>query len=293
MFTGSYVALVTPMNDYGQVDYHALKLLVDFHIKAGTHGIVSVGTTGESATLPFEEHVNVVKQTVEFVGGRIPVVAGSGANSTEEAIFLTKQLANTGIAGFLSVVPYYNKPQQRGMIAHFEAIADATDLPTLLYNVPGRTSVDMLPSTVAELAKHPRIVGLKDATGNIDRLTETLPLVDDEFLFLSGDDETSLSFLKQGGHGVISVTANIVPKLMANMCVHAQNRDFESAQVIDDEIAALHSDLFIEANPVVPKWALYKMGLIPTANVRLPLVTPELVSQKQIEATLASLSLLS
>ena len=293
MFSGSYVALVTPMDDNGKVDYQTLKHLVEFHVKAGTDGIVSVGTTGESATLPFEEHINVVKKTVEYAERSIPVIAGSGANSTDEAIFLTEQLSDTGIQGYLSVVPYYNKPQQRGMIAHFEAIADSTELPTLLYNVPGRTSVDMLPSTVAELSKHPKIVGLKDATGDIQRLYDTQPLVDKDFLFLSGDDESSVAFLKAGGHGVISVTANIVPDLMAKMCDLVTVGDYSQADAINEQIKSLHLDLFVESNPVMPKWALYKMGLIRSPNVRLPLVTPELVSQKQIEDTLKSLALIS
>lgn len=293
MFTGSYVALVTPMDDDGKVDYQTLKHLVEFHVEAGTNGIVSVGTTGESATLPFDEHIKVVKKTVEYANRKLPVIAGSGANSTEEAIFLTEQLAETGIEGYLSVVPYYNKPQQRGMIAHFNAIADATDLPTLLYNVPGRTSVDMLPETVAELSNHPKIVGLKDATGSLQRLAETQPLVSEEFLFLSGDDETSLEFLKAGGHGVISVTANIVPKHIARMCELSRNQQFEQAEEINNKIKALHQDLFIEANPVMPKWALFKMGKIQSPEVRLPLVVPELVSQKRIEDTLKSLALIS
>lgn len=292
MFTGSYVAIVTPMDNSGKIDYQALQELVEFHINAGTHGIVSVGTTGESATLPFDEHINVVKKTVEYAKQKLPVIAGSGANSTAEAIFLTEQLANTGIAGYLSVVPYYNKPQQRGMVAHFQAIADATDLPTILYNVPGRTSADMLPSTVAELSQHPKIVGLKDATGDIQRLLDTQPLVDDSFLFLSGDDASSLEFLNAGGHGVISVTANIVPDAMAQMCDLVRAGKNAEANTINERINSLHGDLFIEANPVMPKWALYKMDLLSSPQVRLPLVTPELVSKKQIEATLKTLDLI-
>ena len=291
MFTGSWVALVTPMDAEGRVDYDDLQRLVDFHIEAGTDGIVSVGTTGESATLPFEEHINVVKKTVEFSAGKIPVIAGSGANSTAEAVFLSEQLQDTGIKGFLSVVPYYNKPQQRGMIEHFKAIAAATHLPNLLYNVPGRTSVDMLPETVAELAKIDNIVGLKDATGDIQRLLDTQPLVPNDFVMLSGDDDSSLAFLEKGGHGVISVTANIMPAEMAQMCQLTASGDITSATAINDRIKALHTELFLEANPVIPKWALYKMGLIRTPKLRLPLVEPELVSQKQIEATLTSLSL--
>ena len=193
MFTGSYVALVTPMFENGDIDYKSLEKLVRFHVEQGTHGIVSVGTTGESATLPFDEHVNVVKETVAMVSGASPVIAGSGANSTAEAIFLTQQLGAAGIDGFLSVVPYYNKPQQAGMVAHFNAIADASDLPVLLYNVPGRTVADMLPETVAELSSHKNIVGLKDATGDIARLKATQALVPSDFVLLSGDDGTSVA----------------------------------------------------------------------------------------------------
>ncbi|WP_100641261.1 4-hydroxy-tetrahydrodipicolinate synthase [Alteromonas facilis] len=293
MFTGSWVALVTPMHSDGSVDYAALQHLVEFHIDAGTDGIVAVGTTGESATLPFEEHVHVVKKTVEFAGSKIPVIAGAGANSTEEAVFLSTQLAKTGVKGFLTVVPYYNKPQQRGMVAHFTKIAQATDLPNLLYNVPGRTSADMLPETVAELAQLPTIVGLKDATGNIQRLLDTQPLVPNDFVMLSGDDDSSLAFLKAGGHGVISVTANIVPAEMAKLCKLVAEGAVDEAEALNTHIAKLHTDLFIEPNPVMPKWALYKMNKIPSPVLRLPMVEPELVSQKQIEATLRQLKLIN
>lgn len=283
MFKGSYVAIVTPMDEQGQIDYVSLERLVSFHVKNGTHGIVSVGTTGESATLPFDEHIEVVKKTVEYAGGAIPVIAGSGANSTAEAIFLSEQLEKTGIAGFLSVVPYYNKPQQKGMVAHFTAVAEATDLPVLLYNVPGRTVADMLPETVAELSKHPKIVGLKDATGDLQRLKETQALVDQDFVMLSGDDPSSCEFLQAGGHGVISVTANIVPAQMADMCNAALAGDIPLATKINESIADLHTSLFVEPNPVMPKWALFKMGLMKSANLRLPLILPELASKNEIE----------
>lgn len=283
MFKGSYVALVTPMDNEGNVDYQSLETLVKFHKENGTHGIVSVGTTGESATLPFDEHIDVVKRTVEFADGQIPVIAGSGANSTEEAIFLSKQLQNTGIAGFLSVVPYYNKPQQKGMIAHFNAIADSTDLPVLLYNVPGRTVADMLPDTVATLSEHKNIVGLKDATGDIERLKQTQSIVPDDFVLLSGDDATSCDFLCAGGHGIISVTANLVPSQMSQMCEAAFKGDVERAHEINKKVEGLHSALFIEPNPVMPKWGLYKMGLMPSANLRLPLVMPEISNQQELE----------
>lgn len=293
MFKGSFVALVTPMFENGDIDYPALERLVQFHIEKGTHGIVSVGTTGESATLPFEEHINVVRETVAMASGAIPVIAGSGANATAEAIFLTEQLGKVGVDGFLSVVPYYNKPQQAGMIAHFNAIADASELPVILYNVPGRTVADMMPETVAELATHPRIVGLKDATGDIRRLTDTQKLVSSDFVFLSGDDATSCDFLCAGGHGVISVTANIVPDVMAKMCEAGLAGDQQECKALDATVAALHNALFIEPNPVMPKWALHRMGLINSAQVRLPMVMPELKSQKQLEQVLRNCALVA
>ena len=292
MFTGSYVALVTPMHDNGQIDYPSLKVLVEYHVQNGTHGIVSVGTTGESATLPFQEHIEVVKHTVEYAQGKIPVIAGSGANSTSEAIFLSEQMSGLGIAGFLSVVPYYNKPQQKGMIAHFKAVADATDLPVLLYNVPSRTVADMLPETVAELANHPKIVGLKDATGDLTRLAATQKLVPDDFVLLSGDDETGLEFLKLGGHGVISVTNNVAAKEMAEICNAVVAGDFDKAEKIDQRLKAVHSAMFVESNPVPVKWALCRMGLIPECIYRLPLVEPELNTQKVIEEALKNANLL-
>lgn len=281
------------MYDNGQIDYPSLEALVDFHIQNGSHGIVSVGTTGESATLPFSEHIEVVRRTVEYAQGKIPVIAGSGANSTSEAIFLSEQMSSTGIQGFLSVVPYYNKPQQKGMVAHFKAIADSTDLPVLLYNVPSRTVADMLPETVAELANHPKIVGLKDATGNISRLKETQKLVPSDFVLLSGDDQTSCEFLLEGGHGVISVTANVAPKQMAELCNAASSKDFELAKQINKQIEGLHTSLFVEPNPVLPKWALHKMGLINSTFLRLPLVESELESQNIIEQVMRSSGVLS
>lgn len=292
MFKGSYVALITPMHDNGDVDYPALERLINFHIEQGTHGIVAVGTTGESPTLPFDEHVEVVRQTVKMVDKKIPVMAGAGANSTAEAIFLSKQMASVGVDGFLSVVPYYNKPQQAGMVAHFKAIADATDIPVVLYNVPGRTVADMQPETVAELSKHKNIVGIKDATGDLERLKEMQALVDSDFVFLSGDDATSCEFLCQGGHGVISVTANVVPNAIAKMCEAALNDDQLLCREIDKPINSLHTALFIEPNPVLPKWALYKMGMINSPNLRLPMVLPELASQKHIEELLKQHALL-
>jgi 4-hydroxy-tetrahydrodipicolinate synthase len=292
MFKGSYVALITPMLPDGKVDVTSLKRLVEFHLLNGTHGIVAVGTTGESATLPFKEHINVVKLIIELVDKKIPVIAGSGANSTTEAIFLSEQMSGLGVDGFLSVVPYYNKPQQAGMVAHFNAIADATDIPLILYNVPGRTVADMLPETVAELSKHKNIVGIKDATGDLSRLAQTRSLVSADFLFFSGDDESGCNFMCNGGDGVISVTANITPKIMSDMCEAVLRGELQLAQQLNEQVIDLHRVLFVEPNPVMPKWALYKMGLINDAFLRLPMVLPELNSKKAIEDTLSALNLI-
>ncbi|HCF79746.1 MAG TPA: 4-hydroxy-tetrahydrodipicolinate synthase [Glaciecola sp.] len=292
MFRGSFVALITPMLANGDVDYPSLNRLVEFHITAGTDGIVSVGTTGESATLSFEQHVDVVKATVAAVNGRCKIVVGSGANSTEESLFLQNKTQDLGIDGFLSVVPYYNKPQQRGMVAHFTVLADAAKVPVVLYNVPGRTVADMQPETVAILAQHPNIIGIKDATGDMQRLKDTQSLVPADFLILSGDDATGCEFMNLGGHGVISVTANIVPKQMKMMCDAALSGNINDSKQIDGSIVRLHTDLFIESNPVIPKWALYKMGLITSPELRLPLVQAELSSQSLIEQTLKDYQLL-
>jgi 4-hydroxy-tetrahydrodipicolinate synthase len=292
MFYGSYVALITPMFDSGEVDYASLAGLVEFHIQNNTHGIVAVGTTGESATLPFTEHIKVIKFIVECTAGKIPVIAGSGANATDEAVFLTTEIEKLGVNGFLSVVPYYNKPQQAGLIAHFSAIADASDLPLMLYNVPSRTVLDMQTSTVAVLAKHPNIVGIKDATGDLNRLREMQALLPKDFLLFSGDDATGCEFLNNGGHGVISVSANIVPEQMSTMCEYALAGKFEKAKLIDDKLQTLHHKLFLEPNPVLPKWALYKMNKIKSPFLRLPLVLPELNQQTSIEQELKELGLI-
>ncbi|MBN7821108.1 4-hydroxy-tetrahydrodipicolinate synthase [Bowmanella yangjiangensis] len=292
MFRGSIVALVTPMTETGEIHYPSLQQLVEFHVKAGTAGLVAVGTTGESATLPIEEHIHVVKKVVEYAAGRIPVISGSGANSTDEAIELSQASAKVGADGLLSVVPYYNKPQQRGLIAHFEKVADACELPLLLYNVPSRTVTDMLPETVAALSAHPRIVGLKDATGDLNRLRQMQAILPDDFVLLSGDDATGCEFMLAGGHGVISVTANVVPDRMAKLCAAATSGQAELAREIDAGIAKLHDALFIEPNPVMPKWVLYKMGLIPSSTLRLPMVEAELIHQNAIEQVMREVGLL-
>lgn len=292
-FTGSYVALVTPMDANGAVNFEHLDALIAFHIDAGTHGIVSVGTTGESATLPFEEHIAVVNHTVKKVAGRIPVIAGNGANSTDEAVYLTQCLNDSGVDGYLSVVPYYNKPQQRGMVAHFQAIAAATSLPVLLYNVPGRTVADLNLDSVAVLSKVDNIVGLKDATGDLSRLRAAKSALPADFALFSGDDPTGCQFMCDGGHGVISVTANIVPKVMAKMCSAALNARFDEARELDNSVAELHRDLFLEPNPVMPKYALFKMGLLSSPYLRLPMVEPELNNQQALISTLQRLGIIA
>ena len=272
LFHGSIVALVTPMT-HGEVNYTELKDLVDYHVKSGTHAIVSVGTTGESTTLSIDENVKVIKKTVEFADGRIPVIAGTGSNATSEAITLTKLLTNSGVAGCLSVVPYYNKPTQEGMYLHYKAIAESTDLPQILYNVPGRTGSDLKPETIARLSKIENIVGVKEATGDLSRLPLIKQLAGEDFIFLSGDDATGLESMKLGGQGVISVTNNVAAADMAKMCELALAGKFEEAEAINQRLMALHHDLFIEANPIPVKWAAYKLGLISEPNLRLPLTT--------------------
>lgn len=272
LFHGSIVALVTPMT-HGEVNYTELKNLVDYHVKSGTHAIVSVGTTGESTTLSIDENVKVIKKTVEFADGRIPVIAGTGSNATSEAITLTKLLTNSGVAGCLSVVPYYNKPTQEGMYLHYKAIAESTDLPQILYNVPGRTGSDLKPETIGRLSKIENIVGVKEATGDLSRLPLIKQLAGDDFIFLSGDDATGLEAMKLGAQGVISVTNNVAAADMAKMCELALAGKFEEAEAINQRLMALHHDLFIEANPIPVKWAAYKLGLISEPNLRLPLTT--------------------
>jgi 4-hydroxy-tetrahydrodipicolinate synthase len=272
MFSGSIVALVTPFNDKGSVDYQQLEKLVEFHIQQGTDSIVAVGTTGESTTLSMDEHVQVVKQIVSFAAGRIPIIGGNGSNSTSEAVELTQRLSNTGIGAMLGVTPYYNKPPQRGLIAHYKTVAAATDVPQILYNVPGRTQCDLLPETVAILSQEKNIIGIKEATGNLSRLTEIKALCDDKFLYFSGDDETGMEFMLQGGHGVISVTNNVAPKLMSEMCRFALANNREQATLINNKLQALHSNLFVEASPIPVKWCVKQISAITNGSLRLPLV---------------------
>lgn len=287
MFSGSIVALITPFNVDGEVDYQSLKNLVEYHIDAGTDAIVAVGTTGESATLTVEEHVKVVNKVVKFADGRIPVVAGTGANATHEAITFSRLLNNSGIAGCLSVTPYYNKPTQEGLYQHFKAIAKASSVPIILYNVPGRTGVDMLPETVARLSKIDNIVALKDATGELDRVAKHQKLCDKDFILLSGDDATGLEFVKLGGKGVISVTNNIAAQDMANLFNFAAQGNFDEAELINQRLMGLHHGLFVESSPIPVKWAAHELHLIENGNLRLPMTPLSEAGQAVVRAALA------
>ncbi|MDG2159522.1 MAG: 4-hydroxy-tetrahydrodipicolinate synthase [Gammaproteobacteria bacterium] len=270
MFKGSMVAIVTPMNEDGSLDHESLEGLIEFHINNQTDVIISVGTTGESATLNFKEHSEVIKSTLSFVNKRIPVVAGSGANSTSEAIELTERSKDLGADGCLLVTPYYNKPTQNGLYEHYKKIADEVSIPQILYNVPGRTSVDMLPETVHRLSTHPNIVAIKEASGNLDRSKELIEKCADNISIFTGDDKTSARDILLGFKGNISVTANIVPLEMHNMCKLAMEGKAEEANKINSKIDILHDNLFIESNPIPVKWALHRMGLI-KKGIRLPL----------------------
>jgi 4-hydroxy-tetrahydrodipicolinate synthase len=270
MFAGSLVALVTPMQGDGRVDYDSLRRLVDFHAREGTDGIVSVGTTGESATLDFDEHIEVVRRTVEYAAGRLPVIAGTGANATREAIELTRAAKAAGAQACLLVTPYYNKPTQEGLYRHYRAVADAVEIPQILYNVPGRTGCDMLPETVARLAGTPNIVGLKEAVGEASRIRELLDRVESRMTIFSGDDATACESILMGCKGDISVTANVAPRLMHDMCAAALAGDRGRALTLDNKLQPLHRNLFLEPNPIPVKWALRQMGLIPD-GIRLPL----------------------
>jgi 4-hydroxy-tetrahydrodipicolinate synthase len=270
MFHGSMVALVTPMHENGDLDSEALSRLVDFHVEHGTDAIVAVGTTGESATVDEKEHCDLIRQVVEFSAGRLPVIAGTGANSTTEAIALTRCAMEAGADACLLVTPYYNKPTQEGLYLHYKAIAEAVAIPQILYNVPGRTACDMLPETVERLAPIPNIVGIKEATGNIDRTKDIINRCGDKMDVYGGDDATAMELILSGGKGVISVTANVAPREMHEMCKAALEGRREEAEKINQKLDGLHHNLFLEANPIPVKWALHEMGLIP-AGIRLPL----------------------
>ena len=292
MFTGSLVALVTPMDTKGNVDHVSLKKLVEYHITNGTSGIVSVGTTGESATLDHYEHIDVIKRTIDYADGRIAIIAGTGANATKEAVELTRKIENIGVIGCLTVAPYYNKPTQEGMYQHFKSIAESTELPQILYNVPGRTSSDIKPETVGRLAKIKNIVALKDATGDLSRVYPTRKLVGSDFKLLSGDDSTFLDFMILGGDGVISVTANVAAKVVATVCQLVANNQIQEARSLNDTLMALHHNLFIEPNPTPAKWACARLGLMQSATIRLPMISLSTSSIPMVEQALKEANLL-
>ena len=285
MFNGSMVAIVTPMNEDGSLDHSSLENLIEFHIENKTDVIISVGTTGESATLDFNEHSEVIKSTLDIVNKRIPVIAGSGANSTSEALHLTQRSKELGADACLLVTPYYNKPTQRGLYAHYRKIADEVSVPQILYNVPGRTSVDMLPETVESLSTHPNIVGIKEASGDLDRSKEILERCSDKISIFTGDDKTSARDILMGFKGNISVTANIVPLAMHKMCRSASEGKKQEAEKINTKVDVLHDNLFIESNPIPVKWALNRMGLI-KKGIRLPLTWMDEKYESKLEQSL-------
>jgi 4-hydroxy-tetrahydrodipicolinate synthase len=288
MFQGSIVALVTPMLSNGDVDFPQLEALIDFHVREGTQALVIAGTTGESATLSPAEHCDLLQKSHEIINQRLPMIAGTGANSTAEAIELTNYAKSCRAEAALLVSPYYNKPTQKGLILHHQAIADAVDIPQILYNVPGRTACDMQADTVAELSRVANIVGIKEATGSMERLADIKRQVSGDFSLLTGDDSTTCDFILNGGHGAISVTANVVPAKMANMCQLALEGKADEARAADAEIAELHRLLFIESNPIPVKWAISQMGY-GELNLRLPMtVLDERYQQPLRQALLAS-----
>ncbi len=270
MISGSMVAIVTPMDAHGALDWQALTKLVDFHLQEGTDALVVVGTSGESATLNVEEHVEVIRRVVDQVKGRIPVIAGTGANCTREAVELTRNAKSVGADACLLVTPYYNKPTQEGLYQHFKHIAEAVAIPQILYNVPGRTVCDMLADTVVRLSAVPNIIGIKEATGNIARAKDIIARVPSDFYVYSGDDATAYELMLAGGKGNISVTANIAPRAMHELCQLAMAGDAAGAKALNDRLMPLHENLFLEANPIPVKWALQQMGLI-EQGIRLPL----------------------
>ncbi|HFC8831938.1 TPA: 4-hydroxy-tetrahydrodipicolinate synthase [Neisseria subflava] len=285
MLKGSLVALITPMNQDGSINYEQLHDLIDWHIENGTDGIVAVGTTGESATLPVEEHLAVIEATVKHVNKRVPVIAGTGANNTVEAIALSKAAEQAGADYTLSVVPYYNKPSQEGIYQHFKTIAEATSIPMVIYNVPGRTVVSMSNDTILRLAEIPNIVGVKEASGNIGNNIELINSVPEGFVVLSGDDPTGLPFMLCGGHGVVTVAANVAPKLFADMCRAALEGDIATARRLNKQLIPIYNTMFCEPSPAAPKWGLSLLGKC-EPHVRLPLVALTEAGQAKVRAAL-------
>ncbi|MGN6882357.1 4-hydroxy-tetrahydrodipicolinate synthase [Neisseria sp. P0019.S003] len=285
MLKGSLVALITPMNQDGSINYEQLHDLIDWHIENGTDGIVAVGTTGESATLPVEEHLAVIEATVKHVNKRVPVIAGTGANNTVEAIALSQAAEQAGADYTLSVVPYYNKPSQEGIYQHFKAIAEATSIPMVIYNVPGRTVVSMSNDTILRLAEIPNIVGVKEASGKIGSNIELINSVPEGFAVLSGDDPTGLPFMLCGGHGVVTVAANVAPKLFADMCRAALEGDIATARRLNEQLIPIYNTMFCEPSPAAPKWGLSLLGKC-EPHVRLPLVALTEAGQAKVRAAL-------
>jgi len=293
MFKGSMVAMATPMHEDGSVDDHALSGLVEFHIENNTDAIIALGTTGESATLDHQEHSRVIARVVELVSGRIPVIGGTGANSTHEAVSLTRRAKDAGVDACLLVTPYYNKPTQEGLYRHFMAAAEAVDIPQILYNVPGRTACDMLPETVARLAPVSNIIGIKEATGDLQRIHDLIAACGEDFKVFSGEDWMGLETILAGGSGVISVTANVAPAAMHAMCTYALNGEVEAARRVDGSLRDLHAALFLESNPIPTKWALLDMGLI-GPGIRLPLtpLSPQFHDQVRQAMAIAATAVL-
>ena len=293
---GSLVALVTPLSSNDEVDYIALKKLVTWHIDQGTHGIVSVGTTGEAPTLSVTEHSKVINKTIEYVNGRVPVIAGTGGNSTRDSIALTREAKAAGADYSLLVTPYYNKPNQEGLIKHFSLIADSVDIPQILYNVPSRTACDILPSTVRILAKHKNIIGIKEALDDLDRVKELIKISHDmksikDFYIYSGDDPTFLASMELGTHGVISVVANAIPNQIASICNFALSRDFVKAREINNTYSDLYDLCFVESNPIPIKWIMYKLNKIEN-NIRLPLINLNETFHEKIMSEMVKLKIL-
>ena len=285
MFKGSLVAIATPMYEDGSLDFKSMEKLIEFHISNKTDAIVAVGTTGESATLDFNEHSEVIKTTISIINKRIPVIAGTGANSTSEALELTQRSKDLGADACLLVTPYYNKPTQNGLYCHYKKIADEVSIPQILYNVPGRTSVDMLPDTVYKLSSHPNIIGIKEASGDLSRSSELLEKCSENISIFTGDDKTSMRDILMGFDGNISVTANITPLEMHNMCMYAKNGDKNNAEIINNKLDALHDKIFVESNPIPVKWALHRMGLI-KKGIRLPLTWMDKKFEESLETSL-------
>ena len=292
MIKGSLVAIVSPMHEDGSLDFDAYRKLIDWHVAEGTAAIVAVGTTGESPTVDVDEHVELIRVAVEHSAGRVPVIAGTGANSTREAIELTEHAKKVGAQGTLQVVPYYNKPTQEGMYRHFRAVAEAVDLPMIVYNVPGRTVADLSNETTLRLAQVPGIVGLKDATGDIARGSALLAALPGHFAVYSGNDDSALALMAMGGHGIISVTANVAPGQVARMCELALAGDWAGALAINRKLLPLHFDLFVEPNPVPVKWALAEMGRI-RGGIRLPMIPLSEGKRATVRAALASAGVLN